>query len=198
MAVTRERFEQGMTYQQYRDQMTRNKERFEQNEKTVQIAADDLAAFKKLARPLNVVAIAEDWCGDVIANLPVLGRLAEQSGKLNVRVFLRDQNDDLMQQYLNRGEYKSIPVFALFDESFKEVGNFKERPDSVTELRARRRTEIYQSDPAFGDPNAPMDQLSEDVRTRLQGEMLKMRDDTTSFANTEVVKALRAIVEKAG
>ncbi|HEY3107571.1 MAG TPA: thioredoxin family protein [Chloroflexota bacterium] len=198
MAVTRERFEQGMTYQQYRDQMTRNKERFEQNEKTIQFAADDLAAFTKLARPLNVVAIAEDWCGDVIANLPILGRLAEQSGKLNVRVFLRDQNDDLMQQYLNRGEYKSIPVFAFFDEGFKEIGNFKERPDSVTELRARRRTEIYQSDPAFGDPSAPMDQLPEDVRTRLQGEMQKLRDDTTSFANAEVVKALRAIVEKAG
>jgi hypothetical protein len=178
--------------------MTRNKERFEQNEKTIQIAADDLVAFKKLAGPLNVVAIAEDWCGDVIANLPILGQLAEQSGRLNVRVFLRDQNDDLMQQYLNRGEYKSIPVFVFFDESFKEVGNFKERPESVTELRARRRTEIYQSDPAFGDPSAPMDQLPEDVRTRLQGDMQKMRDDTTSFANAEVVKALRTIVEKAG
>ena len=30
-----------------------------------------------------------------------------------------------------------------------------------------------------------------------QGEMAKMRDDTTSFANTEVVKPLRTIVEKA-
>ena len=52
--------------------MTRNRERFDANEARVRIGADDLAALKR-ARPLRVVALAADWCGDVIANLPVLG-----------------------------------------------------------------------------------------------------------------------------
>src|SRR5437868_1002722 len=100
MAVSRERFETGLTYDAYRAQMTRNTERFDANEQAVALEPGDLAAFKALARPLHVLVLAEDWCGDVIANLPVLGRIAKESGTLDVRVFLRDQNLDIMEQYL--------------------------------------------------------------------------------------------------
>ncbi len=132
MAVTRERFESGMTYDEWKAGMTRNRERFEALEGRVEISPDDLAAFRRLPRPLNVLVLAEDWCGDVINNLPVLGRLAAESGKLNLRVFLRDQNPDLMDQYLNQGQYRSIPVFAFFDDEFRELGRWIERPASVT------------------------------------------------------------------
>jgi hypothetical protein len=197
VAVNQERFNQGLTYDQYKAQMTRNKERFEANEKNFQPAADDLKAFQALPEKLNVLVLAEDWCGDVIANLPVLGRLASDSGKLDVRVFLRDQNVDIMDQYLNRGQFRSIPVFVFFDSKFNELGRFIERPESVTELRAKKRLEIYASNPEFGSPDAPIDQLPEPVRVRLQEAQAAMRDETTSFANGEVVKQLRAIVQKA-
>jgi hypothetical protein len=197
MMVTRERFEQGMTYDEYKLQMTRNRERLEANERRLVIDPSDLAAFQRLPRPLHVLVLAEDWCGDVIANLPILGRLAADSGKLDLRIFLRDQNPDLMDQYLNRGVYRSIPVFAFFDQDFNEVGRFIERPDSVTELRAARRREIYASNPEFGSPDAPIDQLPEEVRARLQAAIAAMREETAPFANAEVIRELRAIVERA-
>ena len=37
MAVTREQFESGMTYDAYKAQMTRNREQVEQNEKDLQL-----------------------------------------------------------------------------------------------------------------------------------------------------------------
>jgi hypothetical protein len=197
MAVTRERFEQGMTYDEYKAQMTRNRERFEANERGLEIGADDLDSFRRLPRPLNVLVLAEDWCGDVIANTPIIGRIAAESGKLNLRVFLRDQNPDLMDQYLKDGQYKSIPVFAFFDDEFNEVGRFVERPDSVTELRAEKRREIYARHPEFGSPDAPIDQLPEEVRTRLAEAVAEMREGTAAFANREVIRELRAIVESA-
>jgi hypothetical protein len=197
MAVTRERFEQGMTYDEYKAQMTRNRERFEANERGLEIGADDLDSFRRLPRPLNVLVLAEDWCGDVIANTPIIGRIAAESGKLNLRVFLRDQNPDLMDQYLKDGQYKSIPVFAFFDDEFNEVGQFVERPDSVTELRAEKRREIYARHPEFGSPDAPIDQLPEEVRTRLAEAVAEMREGTAAFANREVIRELRAIVESA-
>ena len=196
MAVTRERFEQGMTYAAFKAQMTRNRERFEENERRFTPDPADLAVFQQLPRPLNVLVLAEDWCGDVIANLPILGKLAEASGKLNLRIFLRDQNLDLMDQYLNQGKFRSIPVFVFFDDDFNEIGRFIERPASVTELRARKRLEIYARHPEFGSPDAPVDQLPEDVRQRLQAELAAMREETTPFANAEVVRELRAIVER--
>jgi len=192
--IDKTRFDQGQTYDDFVAGMTRNKDRFIANEERVRLSGADVAAFKK--RPLNVMVLASDWCGDVIANLPVLGIIAKESGTLDLRVFERDANADLRDQYLNQGKFQSIPVFAFFDpNSWKEVGVFIERPEAVTEMRAQKRREIFAKHPEFGSPDAPPDQLPEDVRARLQQELQKMRDDTVEQANAEVVRELRAIAE---
>jgi len=194
--IDRARFEAGLTYEQYKDQMTRNRDRVEANEARVEIEANDLAAFRSLNGPLHVLVLAEDWCGDVIANLPVLAVLARESGTLDVRIFLRDQNPDLMQRYLNQRKYESIPVFAFFDDAFKEIGVFTERPASVTERRGEQRKRIHAEHPEFGQYGAPPDTLPEDVRARLTAEITARRDADTAWANREVVSALRGIVER--
>ncbi len=195
--IAPERFQQGMTYEQYKRQMTRNQERLEANEKAVRLSSEELAPFQRLQRPLKVAALAEDWCGDVVANLPVLGRLAEETGKLDLRVFLRDQNLDIMDQYLKEGKYRSIPVFVFFDQAFNEIGRFQERPDSVTAELDRRRTELYAKHPEFGEQGQPIDQLPEDVRVRLQQANAQMRSDMAPFSNAEVARELGQIVAKA-
>ena len=196
MTIDRARFDKGLTYDAYKAQMTRNRDRLEENEKRVDLSTEDLAAFRALPSPVKVVVLAEDWCGDVIANLPVLGRLAKDSGKLDVRIFLRDQNDDIMQRYLNKGQFKSIPVFVFFDDAFRELGHWIERPASVTEVRAKRRKDTFAAHPEFGSPDAPVDQLAEDVRVRLQAELVKIQHETAKFANAEVVRELREIATR--
>ena len=109
MAVTPERFAQGLTYEGFKVQMEKNKEKFGANEEALRLTAEDLAPFQQLPRPLQVLAIAEDWCPDVIDNLPILGRIAKESGTLDVRVFLRDQNLDLADQFLYQGKFRSVP-----------------------------------------------------------------------------------------
>ena len=197
MSITPERFSAGLTYEAWKEQMTRNRERFEENERNAPVSADDLAAFGAIPQRLHVLVLAEDWCGDVIANFPILGRIARETGKLDIRTFLRDQNLDLMDQYLNQGKFRSIPVFAFFDDEFRPVAVFIERPRSVTELRDRKRREIYASDPAFGAPGEPVDRLPEDVRQRLQEAIAKMREDTKAFADREVIRELRELITRA-
>ena len=198
MPVTRERFAQGMTYEQFKAQMTRNQERFAANERRLELTPDDLAAFERLPRPLDVLVLAEDWCGDVIDNLPILGRLAEASGgKLNPRIFLRDKHPDLMDQYLNDGKFRSIPVFVFFDEHFKELGHFIERPASVTARRAAQRQAIYAEHPEFGSPQTPIADLPEATRAELSQALMSAREQFKPVENQEVVSALRAIVERA-
>ena len=195
MAVTKERFAQGLTYDGYKAQMSRNKEKFEENERTVQLPAGELEAMKKGPK-LKVLVLTEDWCGDALANVPIIGRLAKETGRFDVRVFLRDQNDDLMAQYMN-GEYKSIPVVAFFDDSFREVGRWIERPATVTERRKKLRAEIFASDPRFGSPDGAIDQLPEAVRADLMAALQQMRDEMRSFADAEVIRELRGILAKA-
>lgn len=196
MAVTAERFNQGMTYEDYRQQMTRNRERFDRTEAAVELSQDDVQAFASLPQPLNVLVIAEDWCGDVISNLPVLGKLAAASGgKLNVRVFLRDQNLDLIDQYLKDGKYRSIPVFVFFDQDFNELGAMIERPASVTQLLAEKRAAIYAAHPEYGDPSTPPDQMPEEVRVAFMQEVNQMREDSRAEINSAIVRDLRQIVQ---
>jgi hypothetical protein len=194
VTMNKQRFDTGLTYDAFKAAMTRNLDRIKANEEKVSLDPDTLRFFKGLPRPIKVVALAEDWCGDVIANLPVLGVLARESGKLDVRIFYRDQNLDLMERWLNQGKFQSIPVFAFFDDDFRELGHWIERPASVTELRAKKRKEVFAKDPAYGSPDAPIDQLPEDVRGRLQADLQKMRDETTTFANSEVQRELRELV----
>ena len=140
--VTKERFLQGMTFQQYLDQMGTNKEKFMEFLREVKIRPEDREALKKLGKKLNVLVITEDWCGDALYNVPVLGSLVEGNPNVEVRVFLRDKNPDLMDQYLNQGTYRSIPVFAFFDENMNEIARFIERPPKVTEVIDKKMLEV--------------------------------------------------------
>ena len=141
--VTKERFQQGMTFPQYLDQMGTNKEKFVQFLAEVKVRPEDRDALTQTAgKKLNVLVITEDWCGDALYNFPVLARLAEGLPNVEMRVFLRDQNPDLMDQYLNQGMYRSIPVFAFFDENMKELARFIERPPKVTEVIEQKMLEV--------------------------------------------------------
>ena len=196
MAVSREEFQSAVTYDQWKAAWTRNQERFAAQEKAYQPDPADVEALKKLPKPVNVLAIVEDWCGDVVANVPIIERLAKESGKLNVRYAQRDSTP-YIDRYLNRGQYKSIPVFVFLDENYNELGAFYERPDSVTKLRADKRTEVYQSNAKFGDSSALSDQLPEGVRNELNAALQKMRDETAPFYNKEASRWIRELASKA-
>ena len=196
MGVSRERFESGLTYEQWKAQMTRNRERHDANERGLPLTDADLAPFKNLPRPVNVLMLAEDWCGDVIANTPIVGRIASEVDTLNLRVFLRDQNEDLMNQYLKEGKYKSIPAVVFFDDEFNELGRWIERPESVTKLRAEKQAALYRDNPEFGSPGDTPDKLSEDARIKLTQAIAQMREETKPFADAEVVRELGEIAKK--
>lgn len=133
--VTRDRFAQGMTFPEYLAQMRTNKERFERRMAEAVIDPADRAAL--VARAPRILVITEDWCGDALAHFPTLAKLVDGVPGVEMRVFLRDANPDVMDRYLKRGLYRTIPVFVFFDETMNEVARFMEREDVVTELRTR-------------------------------------------------------------
>jgi len=131
--VTPERFAQGMTFPEYLAQMRTNQERFAKRMAEAEIDPTDREALR--GRHLRILVITEDWCGDALVGFPGLARLVEGAPNVEMRVFLRDANPDVMDQYLKRGLYRTIPVFVFFDERMNELGRFMERQDVVTELR---------------------------------------------------------------
>ncbi|HSB40353.1 MAG TPA: thioredoxin family protein [Methylomirabilota bacterium] len=133
--ITAERFAQGLTFPEYLAQMRANRERFVHRLAGADIRPGDREALHGLGGKLRILVITEDWCGDALVSLPTLARLVEDDPDVQLRVFLRDASPDVMDHYLKRGLYRTIPVFVFFDEHMNELARFTERQDVLTELR---------------------------------------------------------------
>jgi hypothetical protein len=134
MPISRERFDTGLTAQQFIDSIQVNKEKFLENVQANTFSFDDRRFFNE--HPLFIAAIAEDWCTDVVHFLPVIIKLAEEVPSVTLRIFKRDDNLDLMNQYLNKGEFQSVPTFVLYDADWNELGFYSERPAAATKQMA--------------------------------------------------------------
>ena len=124
--VTKERFEQGLTLQQYVDHMSVNRERFAEALEEATLEPEDARVLEKLNGARRVLVISEDWCGTCLAHVPYVAKLIEGNPNIEMRLFPRDANLDLMDQFLKKGRYRSIPVFAFFDEHMNELARFLE------------------------------------------------------------------------
>src|SRR5438445_10326679 len=129
--VTPQRFESGMNYGDYLNHIQRNRERFEYNYTETLLSDADAAAFRLAAQreggPARVLALGEDWCPDVFRGLPVMARIAEAAG-MELKVFPRDDNLDIMGEFLNRGEAQSIPTFVFYTKDHRYIAHWIERP----------------------------------------------------------------------
>lgn len=129
--VTPERFAQGLTYAEFLAQATVNLDKFERSYRTSPLTADDLAFFREAAArpdgPAKIMAIAEAWCGDVYRELPTAVRIAEATGA-ELRIFLRDQHPDIMDEFLsNGGRSRAIPIIAFYTRDHRYLTHFTER-----------------------------------------------------------------------
>ena len=129
--VTPARFDQGLRYDDFLAQATVNRDKFELYYKESPLTADDISFFKRAAAlpngPAKILALAEAWCGDVYRDLPTVARIAEATG-MDLRVFLRDQNPDIMDEFLsNEGKSRAIPVFIFYTRETRYITHFTER-----------------------------------------------------------------------
>ncbi|MDI3340576.1 MAG: thioredoxin family protein [Sphaerobacter sp.] len=198
MPVPRERFAQGLTADAFRAAMTKNQERYDANlaAAAAVITEEDRRLFG--AQPLSIVAIAEDWCTDVIHFLPVVVSLAQQVPSIELRIFLRDQNLDLMDQYLNQGKYRSIPVFVIYDAEWNELGHIIERPAAMTAAMAQESRRFAAAHPELPGINRTYEQMPEETRAAVYENSRRWRWETMDRWNRVFLDELRAIVAGRG
>jgi hypothetical protein len=133
--VSSARFEQGLSYGDFLAGAAVNRDKFEQNYRNPVLTEEDLIFFRKASElaegPRRLLAIAEAWCGDVYRELPTAVRIAESTG-MELRIFLRDENPDIMDEFLsNNGKSRAIPVFAFYTADTRYITHFTERSASA-------------------------------------------------------------------
>src|SRR5213595_1527762 len=125
------RFSKGMTWKEYMGQMGDTQKRTEENYNKATLTEDEKKFFAGVKGVKYVLMLAENWCGDVHRNSPLIARVIESMPSCELRVFLRDANPDLRDAFLNNG-YQSIPVVVFFDRDWNEIGRWIERAHAAT------------------------------------------------------------------
>lgn len=153
--IKKEIFDQGLTYQEYRklvnqwflegktsgsnhsksmlDYTYLNNKRMDRLDKTSKLSEALISNLKQIKTKQHWLILVEAWCGDVAQNLPVIARMAEHNKNIELRIIFRDENNEIMNEYLTMGA-RSIPKLVIFDEGFNELTTWGPRPDPVQNM----------------------------------------------------------------
>lgn len=132
-------FEKGMSWESWLKSAedAGQAQRMNENRATVEVPAATQAFLQGLKRPVHVLAIAEDWCGDVVHSAPVMAKLAAIApDKLRVKWVHRVP--EVIVRYLTNGA-EAIPKFVFLTETFVEIGNWGPRPEACKHAMARAK-----------------------------------------------------------
>ena len=186
--VTAERFALGLTYKEYIAQIKVNKDQFQRFYDECQIKADDAEFFRRAVRQgaTRLLVLGEDWCPDVYRGMPTMARLAEAAG-MEMRVFPRDQNMDIMNEFLNQGQFQSIPVAVFYTKEMKYLCHWIERPALANKERAQIEEEVKKALPGAEDQA-----IRAEVRTRTQAKFPSWQQESIREMRQMVSEKLRA------
>lgn len=110
-----------------------NDKRMDRLDKTLKVSEETQTSINDLKNNFTFLVIAEGWCGDAAQIVPILNKIAEASPKIDLKIVLRDENEELMDQFLTNGS-KSIPKIIIVNHENKVVNSWGPRPTIATQM----------------------------------------------------------------
>lgn len=111
-----------------------NNQRMKRLDKQTKLSENALTKAQKVQKDFTWLVLTESWCGDAAQTLPVINKFAEANEKIDLKVVLRDENEDLMNRFLTNGS-KSIPKLIVLDNtSNKVVGSWGPRSEMASKM----------------------------------------------------------------
>lgn len=97
-----------------------NQRRMKKWKKIYKSSSDWLKAVQDLNRKEEWILLTESWCGDAAQNISQINNMVEATDKLELKILYRDDNLELMDQFLTNGG-RAIPKLIRLDAETKEV-----------------------------------------------------------------------------
>ncbi len=126
MPLTKDKILEGYSTVDYIPLIKVNREPFQKIYDAVQVPEDILNYFEDLGDSLTLVVFHAEWCGDAVTTTPTILRLADKTKNLNVRIFNRDEEVDLANEFLPPHRANTVPIFLVLDEHMNEISRFIE------------------------------------------------------------------------
>ena len=111
-----------------------NETRMNRLQKTIEVTPETKSKLQNLDKKYIWLVLSEGWCGDAAQIVPVIHKMAEATDKVELKIALRDDNDDLMRHFLTNGG-KAIPKLIVLDaETLEVVLDWGPRPHGAKQL----------------------------------------------------------------
>jgi len=111
-----------------------NQRRMKRLDKTLKLTDDQIETIKNFKGNLTWVVLTETWCGDAAQTMPMMQKIAALNDGIQLKVILRDDNLDVMDEFLYNGG-RSIPKLVSFDNDSQTIASdWGPRPSKATKL----------------------------------------------------------------
>ncbi|KYP13727.1 thioredoxin family protein [Flavihumibacter sp. CACIAM 22H1] len=111
-----------------------NIQRMNRWDKTWQVPEKLEQELLKIEQPMIWLTITEGWCGDAAQVVPIIEKLAAVNPMIQHKLILRDENPEIIDQFLTNGT-RSIPKIIVLDgEALTVIGTWGPRPSSAQAL----------------------------------------------------------------
>ncbi len=114
--------EKGLSWDRYLSECKQNVDRMSKIYRELSIPRGPIDFFRT-RDVFTIVCIAEDWCPDCVQNVPLIVKLAEALPSIDLRLFFRDGNEMLMDNYVTNGK-RVVPTVVFFDSKLNEIGKW--------------------------------------------------------------------------
>ena len=162
-----------------------NVRRMSRIDKTLELKDELKDELRNLNDKWYWVVLAEGWCGDVSQNLPVIAKMAEASANIELKILLRDQNLDVMDQYLTDGG-RSIPkLICLEADSLKELGTWGPRPEVLQKMVMEAKEKK--------DPDQPRKEWVDDIHEKMHKWYADDKGETIQGEFIDLIKQWQAV-----
>ncbi|NVO32242.1 thioredoxin family protein [Hymenobacter lapidiphilus] len=112
-----------------------NIQRMQRLDKKAELLPELQQALEAVEQTYAWLIITEGWCGDAAQIVPVLEKVAQASnGRISTHYLLRDENLDLMDQYLTNGGRAIPKLVVLHADTRTEAANWGPRPAEAQDL----------------------------------------------------------------
>ncbi len=126
-----------------------NDRRMKRWDKTVKLSEETIDKIESFDKKVTWLVLTESWCGDAAHIMPVIDKVAKLNDNIDYKIVLRDENDDLMDQFLTNGG-RAIPKLIMIDNETNEVvDTFGPRPSVATKMVMDYKAKHGQLTPEF-------------------------------------------------
>ncbi len=116
-----------------------NHQRMKRLDKTLKLLPETTDFLENFDKKVAFLVITESWCGDAAQTMPMIHKIAK-AGNIDLRIVLRDENEDLMNLFLTNGN-KAIAKLIVIDSKTNEpIQSWGPRPTGATQLVASRKS----------------------------------------------------------